>query len=511
MGHLIGIDIGTSGAKTLICNDRGKILATATEEYPSSHPKPLWSEQNPEDWWRATVKSVKKALAQTKVKGSDIQGIGLTGQMHGAVLLDRNNKALRPAILWNDQRTAAECEEITKKVGARQLISHVCNPALTGFTAPKILWVRKHEPRVYEKTRKLLLPKDYIRFRMSGVFATEVSDASGTLLLDVRNRRWSRTVLSRLQIDARLLPDCFESEEVSATLSPEAAELLGLPAGVPIVGGGGDQAAGAVGNGIVRSGTVSATLGTSGVVFAHADEIQTDLKGRVHTFCHAVKGKWHVMGVMLSAGGSFQWYRNNMAEAEKTRAKQKKCDPYDILCDEAAEAPPGSEGLVFLPYLTGERTPHADPHAKGAWIGLTPRHSRAHMIRSLLEGVTFGMRDSLELIRRMGIPIKQIRVSGGGARSPLWRQIQADVYGKPVSTINAEEGPAFGAALLAAVGTGAFKNIREACDATIRVTSTTRPKRANITLYDKVYREFSKLYPALQKNFVSLSELAEKR
>ena len=508
MGYLIGIDIGTSGAKTLLCNDRGKILATATAEYPCRQPKPLWSEQNPEDWWQATVKTVKQALAQAKVKGDDIQGIGLSGQMHGAVFLDRNHHILRPAILWNDQRTGAECDEITAKIGARRLLQIACNPALTGFTAPKILWVRKHEPRLYQKAHQILLPKDYVRFRLSGAFATEVSDASGTLLLDVRSRRWSRTILSELQIDARLLPECYESEEVSTQVSGPTAQQLGIPKGTPIVGGGGDNAAGAIGNGIIRAGTISASLGTSGVVFAHSDTVQTDPQGRVHTFCHAVKGKWHVMGVMLSAGGAFQWYRNHLAEAEKAEAERKKCDPYEILCAEAATAPVGSEGLIFLPYLTGERTPHADPHAKGAWIGLTTRHTRAHIIRSLLEGVTFGMRDSLDIIKGMGVPVKQIRVSGGGARSPFWRQMQADVYGKAVSTINAEQGPAFGVALLAGVGTGAFKNVREACDSTIRLASTTKPKPSHTALYNKIHPEFAKLYHSLKDNFPALSQLA---
>ena len=509
MGYLIGIDIGTSGTKTLLCNDRGKILASATAEYPCQQPKPLWSEQNPEDWWKATVKTVKQVLADAKIKGEEIQGIGLSGQMHGAVFLDRSHKVLRPAILWNDQRTAAECDEITKTIGAKRLIQLVCNPALTGFTAPKILWVRKHEPRIYQKTSHILLPKDYIRLRLGGAFATEVSDASGTLLLDVRSRRWSRTMLSKLQIDGRLLPECFESQEISAEINRQAAQQLGIPKGTPIVGGGGDNAAGAIGNGIICSGAISASLGTSGVVFAHSDTVQTDPEGRVHTFCHAVKGKWHIMGVMLSAGGAFQWYRNHMAEAEKAEAERKKCDPYEILCAEAAKAPVGSEGLIFLPYLTGERTPHADPYAKGAWIGLTARHTRAHIIRSLLEGITFGMRDSLEIIKQMGVPIKQIRVSGGGARSPFWRQMQADIYGKAVSTINAEQGPAFGAALLAGVGTGAFKSVREACDATILIATTTKPKKTHTTTYNKTYAQFTNLYPALKNNFAALSDLAE--
>jgi xylulokinase len=508
MGYLIGIDVGTSGTKSLLCTDRGEIRASATVEYPCYQPKPLWSEQHPADWWKATVVSVRKLLKSARVKGSEVQGIGLSGQMHGAVFLDKTGKVLRPAILWNDQRTGAECEEITRKVGGKRLLQLVSNPALTGFTAPKILWVRKHEPRVYEKARKILLPKDYIRFRMSGEYATEVSDASGTLLLNVRERLWCKPLLSLLGIDADLLPDCYESEEVSARVSAEAAKELGIPAGTPIVGGGGDQAAGAVGNGIVRTGAISATLGTSGVVFAYADKVQTDPLGRAHTFCHAVRGKWHVMGVMLSAGGSFQWYRNVLGESERVLAKKRKVDPYAILCEEAALAPAGSEGLFFLPYLTGERTPHANPHAKGAWIGLTARHNKSHLIRSLLEGVTFGMRDSLEIIRELKIPVKQIRVSGGGARSAFWRRMQADVYGQSVCTINASEGPAFGVALLAGVGTGAFKTIHEACDATIRLTSTTKPRRKEKALYDRAYPVFQGLYRSLKDDFDTLSPLA---
>jgi xylulokinase len=505
MGYLLGIDVGTSGTKALLCNAAGKILATATEEHPSFQPRPNWSEQRPDDWWRSTVIAARAVLAKARVKGGQVQGIGLSGQMHGLVCLDAQNRILRPAILWNDQRTAAECAEITRRVGRQRLIRLTCNPALTGFTAPKILWVRRHEPRVYEQTRKMLLPKDYIRFRMSGEYATEVSDASGTLLLDVRNRRWCGEVLSDLGIDRGLLPDCFESEEVTGRLSRDAADELGLRPGVPIVGGGGDQAAGATGNGIVRHGVVSATLGTSGVVFAFADKVQTDPKGRVHTFCHAVRGKWHVMGVMLSAGGSFQWWRNNLAEAERSQARRRGVDPYEVLCETAAQAPAGAEGLFFLPYLTGERTPHANPNAKACWIGLTARHRKAHMIRSLLEGITYGMRDSLEIIRGMGVEIEQIRASGGGARSAFWRQMQADVYGRPVVTINASEGPAFGVALLAGVATGAWRSIQEACDATIQVNSTTRPDPEAARLYDRGYRIYRRLYRSLKADFDAIS------
>ena len=506
MGYLLGIDIGTGGTRSLLCDDAGKILAVADAEHPSYQPKPNWSEQQPEDWWRTTVESVRAAVEKAGIKGEEIHGIGLSGQMHGLVMLDGADRVLRPAILWNDQRTAEECAEITETIGAERLIELTCNPALTGFTAPKILWVRKHEPEIYERTRHILLPKDYVRFRLSAAYATEVSDASGTLLLDVKNRCWSKAVLEALQIDGDLLPECCESDEVSSKVSVAAAEELGLAPGTAIVGGGGDQAAGATGNGIVKHGIISATLGTSGVVFAFSDEVQTDPQGRVHTFCHAVRGKWHVMGVMLSAGGSFQWWRNHLAETEKREAQTRGCDPYELLCEVAAEADAGSEGLLFLPYLTGERTPHANPNAKGGWIGLTARHGKAHMIRSLLEGITYGMRDSLEIIRGMGVPIEEIRVSGGGARSPFWRQMQADVYGLPVCTINATEGAAFGVALLAGVGTGAFNSIEEACEATISVTSVTEVAPQAAAAYERYYPIYQKLYRSLKDDFDLIAE-----
>jgi len=508
LAHLLGIDVGTSGTKALICDEKGTVLASETVEHPSYHPKPLWSEQQPKDWWQSTVGSINKALAAAGISGKQISAVGLSGQMHGAVFLDKDNKVLRPAILWNDQRTAEECDEMTARVGRDRLLALTCNPALTGFTAPKILWVRKHEPKVYERAGKVLLPKDYIRFRLTGVFATEVSDASGTLLLDVPKRRWSSDVLSALQIDASLLPECFESPEVSGKITSAAAAETGLAEGIPVVGGGGDQAAGAVGNGIVKHGVISATLGTSGVVFAFSDDVQTDPQGRVHTFCHAVPGKWHVMGVMLSAGGSFQWYRNNLADAEKEEAQKRGRDPYEVLCEIASKAEPGCQGLFFLPYLTGERTPHADPNARAGWIGLTAYHSKPHVIRSLLEGVTYGMRDSLEIIKGMGVAIEEIRVSGGGARSPFWRQMQADIYRNPVCTINAGEGPAFGVALLGGVGTGVFSSVEEACEATIQVVSTTEVNAADSAAYDRYYPVYRSLYVALKDEFGKISRVA---
>ena len=504
---LLGIDIGTSGTKTLVCDLKGKVLATATAEHPIYAPKPGWSEQHPEDWWQATCKATKAVLKKAGVKASQIKGVGLSGQMHGSVFLGDGPKALRPALLWNDQRTAEQCDEITRKAGGREaLIDMVANPALTGFTAPKILWVRQHEPKVYEKTKHILLPKDYIRYRMTGEYATEVSDASGTLLLDVVNRKWSDKLLNILKIDKALLPaKVHESYEVTGTISAAAAKELGFVAGIPVVGGGGDQAAGAVGNGIVNSGIISATLGTSGVVFAHSDQPTRDPQGRVHTMCHAVPGKWCVFGCMLAAGGSYQWFRNQFGQAEVAEAKKKKVDPYVLLTAQAESAPAGSEGLFFLPYLTGERCPHPDPLARAGWVGITARTTRPMMIRSLLEGVTYGMRDAIEIMRQMGIPISQVRASGGGARSDFWQQLQADIYKAPLVLTNSSEGGAYGVAILAGVGTGVWKSVEEACKASIKQTKKVSPKKKSSDLYDRCYTEYGKLYPALKDRFAAMA------
>ena len=509
MALLIGIDVGTSSTRALLCTEKGQVITSAVEEYPLHAPKPSWSEQDPKDWWEATQVVVKIVMEKSGVMPSEIKGIGLSGQMHGAVFLDETGAVLRRAILWNDQRTAAECDQIDSAVGRERLLELTCNPALTGFTAPKILWVRNNEPEVYDKTRQILLPKDYVRFRMTGEFATEVSDAAGTMLLDVPKRAWSPDILSALEIDASLLPSVHESPEISASLSKEGAAALGLAPGTPVVGGGGDQAAGAVGNGIVTTGDISATIGTSGVVFAFSDEVLTDPQGRLHTFCHAVPGKWHVMGVALAAGGSLQWVRDNLGDLEMEQAKKIDCDPYEILCELAAEAAPGSEGLFWLPYLTGERTPHADPYARACWIGLTQRHAKQELIRSVMEGATFAMRDSLEIIRELGIPINQIRLSGGGARSELWRQMQADIYGSDVCIINAQEGPAYGAALLAAVGTGVYSSVEEACRATISVVGTTAVDPATKAVYNRAYPVYRKLYASLKDDFRTIAGLGE--
>lgn len=508
MAVFLGIDIGTSGTKTLAVRDDGTVLASATVEYPLSSPKPGWSEQEPVDWWDASVSSVQQVMKAGRLKAADVQGIGLSGQMHGSVFLNKSGNVIRPALLWNDQRTVAECAEIEKRAGGRRkLIDMVANPALTGFTAPKILWLRNNEPKNFEKTVQVLLPKDYVRFRMTSEFATEVSDASGTLLLDVVNRAWSAKLLQKLDLDATLLPQVYESEDVTGGLTQAAATAMGLAVGTPVVGGGGDQAASAIGNGIVRKGVVSATMGTSGVVFAHSDEVQVDPEGRLHTFCHAVRGKWHVMGCVLSAGGSLQWFRNQLCQQEQAAAKKQKVDAYELITQQAAAAPAASEGLYFLPYLTGERTPHADPHARACWIGLSLRHGKGHMARAVMEGATYAMRDSLEIAKEMQIPVKEIRLSGGGARSEFWRQMQADIYGQPVVTINAEEGPAYGVALLAAAGTGAYKDVVEACKATISVATKTSPQTAAKKKYNAAYPLYQKLYRSLQDDFTAIQKL----
>lgn len=508
MSVYLGIDIGTSGTKTLAIDAKGQILAAAMETYACYVPKPLWSEQDPEDWWQATINSVRGVMKKARLKAADVKAIGLSGQMHGSVFLDKNQKVIRRAILWNDQRTSAECQEMEQRVGGRdKLIQMVANPAMTGFTAPKILWLRNHEPRHFDRLRKVLLPKDEIRRRLTGEFATEVSDASGMLLLDVARRGWSKPLLSALELDEGLLGRCHESEEVTGRLTPEAARLLGLSTDCVVVGGAGDCAAGAVGNGIVERGVLSTSIGTSGVMFVHSDEVKIDPAGRVHTFCHAVRGKWHMMGVNLSAGGSLQWFRNALCQVDAEKARKAKTEIYDLLTAEAEVVASGSEGLFFLPYLSGERTPHADPDARGCFVGLTLAHTRGHMIRAVMEGVTYSMRDSLAIIEGLGVPVRQIRASGGGSRSPLWRQIQADVFGRKVVTINTEEGPAYGVALLAAVGAGAFKNIQEACAATIRVVKETAVQRPAKRYYDRAFPIYQQLYCSLKQDFKQIAAL----
>jgi xylulokinase len=499
MSIVLGLDVGTSGTKAIAMDAAGRLLASALVEYALHSPKPGWAEQDPADWKRAAF----EALAQlaSKIDAAEVKGLGLTGQMHGSVFLDAANQVLRPALLWCDQRTAAQCEAITSKVGEARLIEMVSNPALTGFTAPKILWLRDNEPAVYGKVAKVLLPKDYVRFELTGEFATDVADASGTLLFDVKNRCWHRELMSLLDIPAGWMPKSYEGPEVTGVLTKDTAARTGLPAGIPVVAGGGDQAAGGVGCGIVRKGVLSASLGTSGVVFAFADTVSTDPKGRVHTFCHAVPGKWHVMGVMLSAGGSLQWFRNMLCREEMARAAETGRDAYEFITEAAAQAPAGSEGLLFLPYLTGERTPHKDPYARGAFIGLSLRHTKAYLARAVLEGVAFGMRDSLEIIREMGVAVAEVRASGGGARSGLWRQIMADACRAPMVTINVDEGPSYGAAILASVATGLYASVEEACEAIISEVGRVTVNEPDAAVYDRWFREYQAAYQALAPGF----------
>ena len=509
MNYLMGIDVGTTGAKVLVIDEKGQVVASATKEYPLAIPRPGWAEQDPADWWRGTVEGIREALARSEIKPGDIKGLGLSGQMHGSVFLDSQNQVLRPAILWCDQRTAEQCETITRTAGEKVVVEETCNPVLTGFTAPKIQWLKENEPETYRKVKKILLPKDYIRFLLTGEFATEVSDASGTSLLNVKERRWSQRMLAALELSEDQLPQVFESPEVSGKITAEAAQATGLQQGMPVVGGGGDQAAGGVGNGIVRPGVVSSTTGTSGVVFAFMDQPKLDPQLRTHTFCHAVPGKWHVMGVMLSAGGSLRWYRDALAGEEVAEAARRGIDPYELITQEAAQVEPGSEGLIFLPYLTGERTPYPDPHARGVFFGLSLRHGRPHLIRSIMEGVAFGLRDSLEILKELDLEIEEVRASGGGARSQLWRQIQADVNGCELSVINVDEGPAFGVALLAGVGAGIYASVEDACDRTIRVVGRTQPGFEQVELYNRYYGIYRSLYPSLRDHFAQTAQIVE--
>ncbi len=505
MGYTIGVDIGTSGTKSLLVDPDGNILAEASVSYPVSMPRPLWTEQDPESWWLATVRTIRAVVKQAKVHGGQVQCIGLSGQMHGSVFLDRGCKVIRPALLWNDQRTAAQCDEITELAGGRnELIRMVANPALTGFTAPKILWLRDHEPKRFEKLKHVLLPKDEVRRRLTGELATDVSDASGMLLLDVCNRRWSHELMGRLQLDPSLFAPVYESDEVVGTLLPEVAEKLGLSTECKVIAGAGDCAAGAVGTGVVQRGIMTASLGTSGVMFVHSDKPLFDAQGRLHTFCHAVRGKWHAMGVTLSAAGALQWFVEKLCPELLGR---RGTDVYQTINNEAAEIEPGSEGLLFVPYLSGERTPHADPNARACFVGLTAKHARGHLARAVMEGVAMSLRESFEIIQSLGVPIREMRLSGGGAKSQLWRQIFADCMDQPACTINAEQGPAFGVALLAAVGIGRFKSIEEASNATIQVVSKTNPKKSAAKHYHNQFPIYRGLYGALHESFEQISLL----
>jgi xylulokinase len=504
--YLLGIDVGTTGSKALLVDVDGAPKASATSEYPMYTPHPLWAEQDPSDWWAATVQSIRRVLDESSVQPNQVVGVGLTGQMHGLVLLDAQGEALRPCIMWNDQRTAVQCAEITQKVGAGNLLQLTGNVVLPGFTAPKILWVREHEPEVYARVAKVLLPKDYARYALTGGFFSEVSGASGTSLFDVGRRQWSDEVLEALEIPRQWLPEVTESPEVSAYISASAAGDTGLLEGTPVVGGAGDQPAQAVGTGIVAEGIVSATLGTSGVVFAASDAYRVEPEGRLQAYCHAIPGIWQLMGVMLSAAGSFRWYRDTLAGQEQAQARETGRDAYDLLTEAAASVPPGCEGLIFLPYLMGERHPHPDPNARGVFFGLTLRHEKAHLTRAVLEGVTYGLRDLLDLIHALGVSIEQVRASGGGAQSRLWRQILADVFDTEIAVVNVTEGAAYGAALLAGVGAGVYGSVVEACERTIQVTERAQPGPA-AAVYADYYPRYQALYPALASEFQTITEV----
>ncbi len=495
MSIFIGIDSSTTATKALLMNDQGSLLGVASSEYTYDTPHPLWSEQDPSLWWHGTLQSIRNVLQKTGVNVTQVKGIGLTGQMHGLVLLDENGDVLRPAILWNDQRTASQCDAMRLKLGREKLIRITGNDALTGFTAPKILWVQEHEPEIWKRVRHILLPKDYVRYKMTGAFGMDKADGAGTILFDLAKRDWSAEVLSALEIPAGYLPPTFEGTDATGELAASIAQELGLPAGIPVFGGGGDQAASAVGTGAVRAGVVSVSLGTSGVVFATTDSPVIEPDGRLHSFCHSVPNKWHLMGVMLSAAGSLRWHRDTFAPNTD----------FDSLLEPAEKIPAGSDGLFFLPYLTGERTPHPDPLARGAFIGLTVRHGLPHLTRSVLEGVSFGLRDSFELMKNAGLEnITQVRVTGGGARSPLWRQILTDVLQAEVVTVNTTEGAAYGAALLAAAGTGVFRSVESACDASVKITGSTSPDPVQADKYQKSYVLYRELYPALKNIFTKI-------
>ena len=472
-------------------NEDGNVVGAATGEHePFASPHAGWAEQHPEDWWKACAEAIPAALRAAGISGREIQCVGFSGQMHGAVLLDDADRVLRPALIWCDQRTAAECEQLNDTVGKARLIDFTCNPALTNFTLTKLLWVRNNEPELWKRFRRFLLPKDYVRLRLTGEHAIDVADASGTLLLDVAHRRWSEPMLNAAHLDPACAPSLFESPEICGRVNSEGADHTGLRQGTPVVAGAGDQAAGAVGMGVVAAGTIHATIGTSGVVFASTDRPAMDTKGRLHTFCHAVPGRWHVMGVTQAAGLSLRWFRDTLGP--------KSSKAYDQLTGEAANVAAGSDGVLWAPYLMGERTPHLDPNARAALVGLSAIHTRAHVVRAILEGVAFSLKDTLEIFAAMDVPVRRIRLGGGGARSQLWRQIQADIYEHAVETVAADEGAAYGAALLAGVGAKFWPDVDTACNSAVHVQSRIVANSENAPVLRERYAQYKKLYPALR-------------
>lgn len=508
MAALLGIDIGTTGAKALLIDEQGEILAIATTEYAMRVPRPHWSEQDPDDWWDASIASIRHVVDRAGLEPADIAAVGLTGQMHGLITLDEHQRPVRPCIMWNDQRAIRECGDIDLRIGHEKLIEIAGKPAIPNFTAPKLLWLRANEPDCHRRIRHLFLTKDYIRLQLTGQLATDVNDASGTLLFNVGQRRWSRALTDALGVAHDWLPDVLESPSVAGSVTSEAARATGLAEGTPVVVGCGDQAADAVGLGAISAGQTSVTIGTSGVVFTSFDSYRAHREGQLHAYCHAHPGAWHLMGVMLSAGGSLRWFRDELGTEAQRRADAESRDVYDVLVEEAQAAPPGCEGLVFLPYLAGERTPHKDPRARGAFMGLTLRHTRSHMARAVLEGVTFGLLDSVRLMRDLEVDITEIRASGGGARSRFWRQLMADVFGAEVLTLNVTQGAAFGAALLAGVGAGVFLDVPDAVNRTVRECDRLLPG-SGADAYARPYEIYRALYPALATAMHKLSNHAE--
>jgi xylulokinase len=485
---VLGIDVGTSGARALAVDRDGRVVAAAAEPHqPFAAPHAGWAEQDPHDWWRASAIAVRATLALLPDHGREIAAVGLSGQMHGAVVLDEDNDVLRPSLIWCDQRTDDQCRAITGLVGEERVIELTGNPALTAFTLPKLLWIREHEPDVWRRVRHILLPKDYVRLRLTGEHATDVADASGTLLFDVARRRWSAPMLDAVGLHESMLPVAYESPEVTGRVTADAAEATGLRHGIRVVAGAGDQAAGAVGMGVVRPGSVSATIGTSGVVFAATERPVRDPRGRLHSFCHAVPGRWHVMGVTQAAGLSLSWFARHFG------------GDYESLAELAASAPAGSDGVLWAPYLLGERTPHLDPDARAALVGLSATHGRAHVVRAILEGVAFSLRDTLTIFDELSIPVESLRLGGGGARSRVWRQVQADVYAREVEVLGAEEGAAYGAAILAGVATGAWPSVEVACDSVVEIVGRLAPDPEAARVLDGRYAAFRRLYTALKQ------------
>lgn len=509
MAYLAGLDIGTSGTKTALISEDGEVVASAMVEYPLLTPKPGWAEQEPSEWWDATCATLKQVIAESGVDPAEIKGVGLSGQMHGSVFLDGEGKVIRPALLWCDARTAAECDEINAVVGADTFFEACCNPPLVGFTAPKVVWLKNHEPEKYARLRHIMLPKDYVRYLMTGEMICEVSDAAGTVLFDVRQRTWAGGVLDALGIAREWMPEVRESFDVCGTITAAASEATGLKAGTPVVGGGADNTCGAIGAGVVIEGRVSASLGTSGVVFAPTNDVRVDPGKRVHTFVHSTRQQWYLMGCMISAGMALRWYRDNIAFDEIALAEQEGRDVYARYDEAAASLPVGAEGLWFLPYLQGERSPHNDPFARGSFVGLTFKHGRAHMARAILEGITFGMRDMLEVIKELGTDVSEIRALGGGAKSPFWRQLMADVFGDEIAILEKEEGGAMGAAILAGVGAGLFDDFGEVTDRLVKVKERIQPNAEVHEQYAERYAMFQDLYKALKPQFPEVARMQQ--